>query len=98
LIRASSDCRWTNKGHTISYSDANPEVLGIAGGSVASALLDLLVKRQIITAEDARTICRNAQTEIKRQIGMRRDAASALIDEFVRTLPQECGDGFAPSG
>ena len=72
-----------------SFSDPSPEALAIAGGAVASALLDLLIKRKVISADDGRAICRQAQDRIKTLIGTRGDTASALIEELLRSLPQK---------
>jgi hypothetical protein len=71
------------------FSDPSPEALAIAGSAVASALLDLLIEREIISAEDGHAICRRAQDRIKAAIGMRGDLALALIEEMLRSLPQK---------
>jgi len=65
------------------FADPNPTDLAIAGSAVAGALLDLLIKREVISAAD----CRTAQDWIRAKIGMRGDAASAIIDEIHRALP-----------
>ncbi|HUD87990.1 MAG TPA: hypothetical protein VMR17_16220 [Xanthobacteraceae bacterium] len=72
----------------MSYFDPAPETLGIAGGAIAAALLDLLIERKIIEPADARAVCVAAQADIKRRIGFKGDAASALIDEVLGTLPE----------
>jgi hypothetical protein len=71
------------------FSDPSSEALAIAGGAVASALLDLLVERKFISANEARVVCERAQDRIKAAIGMRGDLASAPIEEMVRSLPQK---------
>jgi gas vesicle protein len=69
------------------FIDPKPQALGIAGGAIAGALLDLLVARKLISSAEARTVCRNAQDEITRLIGMNGADASAIIDGVIGRLP-----------
>jgi hypothetical protein len=72
-----------------SFSDPSAEALAIAGSAVASALVDLLIERGVLTAADGHTVCQRAQGRIRDLIGVRGDMASALIEEMIRSLPQK---------
>lgn len=68
------------------FADPKPETLGIAGFAVVSALIDLLVERQLITADEARAVYRNAQGEVRNLVGVAGADASALIESVRNRL------------
>jgi hypothetical protein len=69
------------------FTDPKPEVLGIAGGAVASALVDWLIEHKILTNQDARAIYRTAQSQIRDRVGIAGNDAIGIIEAMMQRLP-----------
>jgi hypothetical protein len=50
-------------------SDIKAAGTGLAGGAIASALLDILIEKNVITRADARTVLDRAATAISPHVG-----------------------------